>query len=262
MIANYHTHTVRCHHASGTEREYIEYAVARGLRILGFADHSPMPFPNGYHSSFRMGTEEVPDYVTTLLALRDEYRDRIDIRIGFEAEYYPAVFPDLLALLAPYPIDYLILGQHFLGNEQGEMHYGDPASMTDPARLTRYTDQVIAGMQTGAFSYVAHPDVFIFHGDKTFYQTEAERLCRAAKALAVPLEVNMLGLCDHRFYPCPLFWEVATAVGNDVVLGCDAHSPARVADPAELEQAYAFLDRYQLRPHLLETVSLRPPCAR
>ena len=28
MIANYHTHTYRCHHASGVERDYIEKAIA------------------------------------------------------------------------------------------------------------------------------------------------------------------------------------------------------------------------------------------
>lgn len=31
MLANYHTHTVRCHHAKGTEREYIEHAIEQGL---------------------------------------------------------------------------------------------------------------------------------------------------------------------------------------------------------------------------------------
>ena len=29
MLANYHTHTYRCHHAFGSEREYIDNAVAR-----------------------------------------------------------------------------------------------------------------------------------------------------------------------------------------------------------------------------------------
>ena len=31
MIANYHTHTWRCHHAGGTERQYIESAIAAGI---------------------------------------------------------------------------------------------------------------------------------------------------------------------------------------------------------------------------------------
>ena len=29
VYANYHTHTFRCHHANGTEREYIEQAIER-----------------------------------------------------------------------------------------------------------------------------------------------------------------------------------------------------------------------------------------
>ena len=50
MIANYHTHTWRCRHADGTEREYVERAIEGGLKILGFSDHSPYPFPDGYDS--------------------------------------------------------------------------------------------------------------------------------------------------------------------------------------------------------------------
>lgn len=53
MIANYHTHTWRCRHADGTEREYVERAIEGGLKILGFSDHSPYPFPDGYDSGKR-----------------------------------------------------------------------------------------------------------------------------------------------------------------------------------------------------------------
>ena len=54
MIANYHTHTPRCNHAVGTEREYVENALEAGLQILGFSDHSPYIFPGDYYSGFRM----------------------------------------------------------------------------------------------------------------------------------------------------------------------------------------------------------------
>ena len=55
MIANYHTHTWRCRHADGTEREYVERAIEGGLKILGFSDHSPYPFPDGYADAARSG---------------------------------------------------------------------------------------------------------------------------------------------------------------------------------------------------------------
>jgi histidinol-phosphatase (PHP family) len=61
MTVNYHTHTVRCRHASGTEREYIETAISRGITTLGFSDHSPYIFDGVYYSSFRMRPEELKD---------------------------------------------------------------------------------------------------------------------------------------------------------------------------------------------------------
>ena len=72
MTANYHTHTKRCRHASGTEREYIETAVSRGLTTLGFSDHTPQIFPNGFVSNFRMAPEETAEYFRTLRELREE----------------------------------------------------------------------------------------------------------------------------------------------------------------------------------------------
>ena len=62
MIANYHTHTWRCRHADGTEREYVERAIEGGLKILGFSDHSPYPFPDGYDSGMRMRLDQVEGY--------------------------------------------------------------------------------------------------------------------------------------------------------------------------------------------------------
>ena len=61
MRFNYHTHTTRCQHAKGTEREYVEAAIRGGYKILGFSDHTPYPFDNGYESRIRMKMEEDPD---------------------------------------------------------------------------------------------------------------------------------------------------------------------------------------------------------
>ena len=66
ITADYHNHTPRCRHASGTEREYIETAIARGLKVLGFSDHSPYLFPGDYYSTHRMFPEETEAYYRTL----------------------------------------------------------------------------------------------------------------------------------------------------------------------------------------------------
>ena len=74
MIANYHTHTWRCRHADGTEREYVETAIEAGFKILGFSDHTPQVYPGGYVCPVKMLPEELEGYVDTVLDLKREYR--------------------------------------------------------------------------------------------------------------------------------------------------------------------------------------------
>ena len=256
--ANYHTHTVRCNHAEGTERDYIEQALARNIRILGFSDHSPQLF-DGYVSGFRMRPEQLEDYVLTLEKLRNEYAGKIDIRIGLEAEYYPKYFDRLLNLIRPYHLDYLILGQHFTGNERdGEQPC--PRASEDESQLERYVKQTIEGMETGRFSCLAHPDLLNYVGDPKIYRKWYERLCVRAEELDIPLEMNMLGYATGRHYPKADFYRIAREAGNKVILGCDAHTPDRVADPAEIEQCMLFLkscgiDQVMDRMRLIQPVS-------
>ena len=103
MLANYHTHTFRCRHAVGQDREYVETAVARGLQVLGFSDHVPMVFADGHESNFRVPVGQLEDYVNSVLSLRDEFKADIDVRLGFEMEYYPDTFEDTWRSSGPIP---------------------------------------------------------------------------------------------------------------------------------------------------------------
>ncbi|MDO4805323.1 MAG: histidinol-phosphatase [Lachnospiraceae bacterium] len=244
LEANYHTHTWRCHHASGTEREYVEAAIEGGMKVLGFSDHTPYPFPNGYCSSFRMEVSQLEGYVATVEKLREEYRDDIDIRIGLEVEYYPEFFDDLTHLTDQYPIEYYILGQHFIGNEFGEAYSAVPSVSVE--KLHRYVEQVKEGMDTGRFVYVAHPDLFYFIGSDEHYEREMRSLCQHAKKKGIPLEINFLGLFEGRSYPRQLFWKIAGEVGNQVIFGCDAHKPDMVNNPFSMQEALNMTEKYGL----------------
>ena len=101
MIANYHTHTWRCRHADGTEREYVENAIKAGLKILGFSDHTPQVYPGGYRSSVKMLPSELEGYVDTVLSLKREYKDDIEIRLGLETEYLYTLWEPLRKLIEP-----------------------------------------------------------------------------------------------------------------------------------------------------------------
>ena len=254
MIANYHTHTTRCGHASGSEREYIENAIKAGFSELGFSDHAPMPYGNGHVSGIRMSLEQTEDYVNTLLDLRREYEKDIKIHIGFEAEYYPAVFDRFIDFISDYPIDYLIMGQHFMNNEYDGRYFG---SVTDEENILRaYVDQVIAGLSTGRFSYLAHPDLPNFVGDGAVYKNEMSRLIEYTRSNNIPLEINMLGAQYGRHYPSSAFWSLASDMSATAIIGGDIHhakdfaqpsSVARIAELIEKNSGLKIIDKLEFK---------------
>lgn len=254
MKANLHTHTFRCNHASGVEREYIENSIAGGLELIGFADHAPYVFEGDYYSGFRMRPELQKDYVETLLALREEYKDRINIKIGYETEYYPRFFKDTLAMLRRYPVDYLILGQHFIDNEVTGKYSG--VQTDDADYLRQYVDEVCEGISTGFFTYVAHPDVVLYTGDDEVYEAEYSRLITCAKENGIPLEINLLGIRDNRHYPCDKFFELCGKLGAEVCIGCDAHSAGKAVDTESYEKALVIVEKFGLK--LNEKPTIRP----
>jgi histidinol-phosphatase (PHP family) len=256
ITASYHNHTWRCHHASGTEREYIEAAIAGGLEVIGFADHNPYIFGNGHRSGHRMSPEETGEYFNTLAALREEYRGKIDIKIGFEVEYYPAVFHTLLDLMKPYDFDYLIMGQHSMNNEYDSPHHAFKETDNESV-LELYVNQVLEGLSTGKFSYMAHPDGMNYVGDRQIHKREFTRLCEGCKAMGIPLEVNLRGLLEGRHYPSEAFFRIAAEVGCEVVIGCDAHEIENVADPARIKLCEDFCQKLGIKP--ISRVHLRKP---
>ena len=254
MTANYHTHTPRCGHAVGSEREYIERAIEGGIKTLGFSDHAPYSFDKpGKYPNVRMEPSELPGYAETLFSLRNEYRDRLSLHLGVEAEFYPKYFYALINDLRSCGVEYMILGQHFLGNEIGEP--GSMAATCDPSVLDRYVSQVMEGLETGLFTYLAHPDVLRFEGDPHEYDRLYRRLCVRARELNVPLEINLLGIKNGRHYPNEAFWRIAGEEGNTVILGSDAHRPEDTWMPEIELRALSLVEKYSL--DLIDDIKLR-----
>ena len=237
MTVNLHTHTARCGHATGTDREYVEAAIAQGLTTLGFADHMPFVFPDGYESGFRIPMAEAEDYMSSLRTLKEEYKDQIHIHVGFEMEYYPLYFKEMKQVALDLGADYLLLSQHYIQNEypSGSSYMG--RGDHDEEEVILYTDTLLDAMETGIFTYVAHPDLIRFTGkDQALYEEQMRRICQGARKHGIPLEINFLGLREGRSYPSKRFFEIAASEDCTVVFGSDAHSPD-VITSEESEQA-------------------------
>lgn len=244
MIANYHTHTARCQHAWGEDKEYVEQAIAAGMKVLGFSDHCPWVFPEGYVSRTRMFPEQLDDYFYSMEDLKREYARDITIYAGFEAEYIPELMEDQEKLLEGYPVDYMILGQHFTANEMTAPYTGFPTD--SKAELKKYVDTVIAGMETGKYAYVAHPDLFHFTGPDEVYEEYFLRLCQYLKAHDIPVEINLLGVVENRHYTSERFLKIAKKAGNSVIIGCDAHTPDRLSNAEYVNACRKMAEKLEL----------------
>ena len=152
------------------------------------------------------------------------------VMAGFEVEYYPKHFEALCEHLAPFKPDYLILGQHFTNNEFDGHYVGRPCNTE---MFKSYVSSVITAIESGYFSYIAHPDVVNYSEDEDIYREQMLLLCQKAKELDIPLEINFLGFHEARRYPSERFFKIAAEVGNTVIHGVDAHVPTAFADTAE-----------------------------
>ena len=244
MDYNYHTHTMRCGHATDTDEEYIQRAIECGIKYMGFSDHIPFRFPSGYESFYRVQISEVEDYFSSLNALREKYKNQIEIKIGFEMEYYPEHFEQMLKNAREYGAEYLILGQHFVFPDTDDgCHTGDA---NDEKILREYTRCVMSGMASGVFSYLAHPDLCVYKEDEKLYEEEARKICIASRIYDVPLEINLLGIRSKRSYPNEKFWKIAGEEKSPVTFGFDSHDAQNAYDGESLVKAKELVEKFAL----------------
>lgn len=278
MKTNYHTHTYRCGHAVGTEKQMVEAAINMNMDVLGMCDHVPLPHYRKHliHSvsevqgvrgilslirsfllngiGMRMPYGQMRKHLSLIEELKEKHKDEIVIYKGFEAEGLEEYFDYYQKLLNEEKVDYLILGHHFQKYCIHNHYYGRPH--LDKEDIYAYCDSAIKAMETGLFSYFAHPDIFL-KGYKDFDE-DAEKvsyaICQKAKELSIPLEINAGGIRQGAVeregeliyaFPNTHFFKIASEVGNQVVLGFDAHSP-KDFDDAMYYQLQEFAKNHQL----------------
>lgn len=265
---NYHSHTFRCGHAANVpDGAYILKAVECGYKKYGVTDHVPV-HPIFFGDSYvRMHDSDRYDYYDSIEKLKELYKGTIDVYLGFEAEYDEIIDAYLCELREN--CDYMIMGQHYVLNK--DIRY----SIDYPIE---YAKKVCAGIESGIFDIVAHPDIFMQYRDgipesqqeEYFYKAlEASRMiCMKAKEYNIPLEINLgathvydkkiseSGLNEeqmaifngkHARYPTNLFWAVACQIGNSAVVGIDAHYPEEIKQKqAKLAKINTYIDLSKL----------------
>lgn len=96
-------------------------------------------------------------------------------------------------------------------------------------------------MDTGLFSYVAHPDVVFYDEKIQEHIDELEKICIHAAEIDMPLEFNLLGYKAMRHYPSQPFIDLCKKHHNRIIIGTDAHEPSALKDTKTYNRAYAYL---------------------
>ncbi|MBO7683264.1 MAG: histidinol-phosphatase [Kiritimatiellae bacterium] len=242
MKANYHTHTTWCD-GRNTPREMAEAAAAKGFAELGFSSHSMLPQDD---VDWVLTPEKALRYAAEVRSLADEWRGRMRILCGVEADYVPGCAEPSRAAYAAVSPDYMIGSVHFVRAADGSLVPTDhtPPQLADgirdhfggdPAVFVRSYFAAVRESLAFDFDVVGHPDLVrkfnakhpYFDEAAGWYREELERTADAIAASGKLVEVNTgaisRGWLDDA-YPSPTFRSLLRARGVRFVLSSDAHS--------------------------------------
>jgi histidinol-phosphatase (PHP family) len=248
---NFHTHTTRCHHAKGSDESYVLSAIQGGFTHLGFSDHTPWPYPDGFVSSTRMDVSELAGYVRSVNHLKAAYADQIEISLGLEVEHLPEYLGWLNEIREQYQVAFLIFANHY-NTRFEEIYYGKISSPNDVKEYARLTVQ---GIESGLYDCLGHPDLYLraYPAFDDACRGAARDICQAARSMNLPLEYNLSGFYSvHRRdggvgYPCFDFWQIAAREGCSAIIGIDAHEPGRFLDTPLYDLARQYLRALGMR---------------
>jgi histidinol-phosphatase (PHP family) len=225
-----HMHTPLCKHAWDTPEQYCQQALDAGLKGVIFTCHCPMP--DGFWPAVRMEEHEFDKYLELVRDAQKTFRNKLEVGLGIESEYFPGYEKYIEDLHQRAPFDYCLGGLHWQAPEY-RLRY-EQGTIEGFRRL--YFDHLATSAETGLYDCIAHPDlVKNYHPDSWCFAiikgTVAQALDRIAKT-GVAMELNTSGLNKsyHEMNPGNEMLAMMAERKIPVVLGSDAHRSLRVGD--------------------------------
>lgn len=241
---DFHTHHERCGHAEGTVRDYVEAAIENGLDMIGISDHSPYFYSKEeqLYPKIAMAKAEFQHYVREVLDLKKEYKDKIEVLLGVESDFFPEHIEIYRKQYAQYPFDYIIGSVHYV-NGINIFEKGRWEGLTNEQKLRTKEDYyrlIQQSAECGLFQILGHIDAMKgFYPQFSSIQTDAiEHTLKVIADHDMAIEINTSGKTKDcgGWYPADDILERALYYGVDVTFGSDAHTPERVGDEFHLVQ--------------------------
>jgi len=239
-IVDYHLHTVLCGHATGSPEEYVRQAIKVGLREIGFADHAPLV--SHRDPSITMDFDQLPEYHRLIEDVQRDFRDRITIRLGLEADFIPGFENQTQEIINGYHYDYIIGSVHFIK----EWAFDNPQEINgwknkDTDRIyVQYYEYLRCCAETRMFNIMAHVDLVKKFGHRPTKDMASEitKTAEVFKACGVAIEINTSGLRKpvKEIYPSLAALKIYCKAGVPITFGSDSHGPQEVGK--DFDQAW------------------------
>ena len=230
---NLHTHTTYCDGTLSAE-EMVVAAIKKGGGSIGFSEHSCVLFDLEYS----MKLEDTPAYINEVNALKEKYKDSIDVYLGLEMDYFTEKIPD--------DMDFIIGAVHHVekdGNyitidghaehlhKMAEIHFGgDYYAMAE----SYYETVANVAPKTGA-DIVGHFDLIAKNNvnNSMFDEMHPRYISAAVSAMEQILkscrifEVNTGAMYRRGAstpYPAVHLLKELQKLGGEVILSSDSHA--------------------------------------
>ena len=230
-MIDYHIHTLLCNHATGSMPEYIQQAIAIGLKEICFLDHLTIN-PSGKFLSMTPG--EVPVYYHAIQMLKQKYKGIIKIKSGLEIDFNPDYVNLVEDILGTYSFDLIGSSLHFIDgmNIVSSSSAWKKGKENTDAVFSIYCERLYEMMEYNYFDIVCHFDMIKKFGRKLSkkYDKKIDRILSVMKEKGIVMEINTSGL-NHpvmEIYPHQDILKECCIKEIPVTIGSDAHRPEQV----------------------------------
>ena len=255
MRADCHMHTYFSGDSEAKPEDMVLAAIDKGLKAICFTDHEDIDyFCDDIEFVFNPET-----YFKELGALKEKYKEKLDIRIGVEFGLQPHLAKKAKAFTAAYPYDFVIGSMHVIDGK--DPYYEDAFPDWTAEELYRAyfraTAENIRFFHN--FQTLGHLDYVVRYcrekGKDYSYRAFADEIDTILKELIqydIALEINTGGYKAGLGVPNPtpdVIRRYRELGGEKITFGADAHKPEHIAfhfaDAAAIAQEAGF--RYYVR---------------
>ncbi len=239
---NFHTHSTFSDGAETPENVIIE-ALDKDFKIIGFSDHSPVPFASEWNMKF----ENLLSYADEINSLKLKYEGKIQIFLGIEADFIENI--TYFEIYKKLNFDYIIGGVHYLplklnnnifnidkSPENFELGLKEIFNNDIKILAEKYYDAVIKMVKSQKPDIIAHLDIIekfnrnyiYFNSNEKWYKELVFETLKIISQHNCIIELNSRskykGLLNY-YSPCDWIVQEASKLKIPLTISGDVHHP-------------------------------------